>query len=438
MEKSMGGSNKELSKLCLAGFILTIMPVLLLPLCLIFPREYGVVAALAIILLMPLTGLIVSIVGLITAGRKGKTGKGFGIAGVVLPSLAVTVIALILGPFFIGNARTATRLAENEMYPLGYMLEPTNTEYDVSPYRIPGEYVFYSNDLSVSENEFEAYAESKLQTIDNKTELSIRGTFQDYNFLIVRSDMREKWLEEKHKIDNLFVVHIGVKSSGTTYAKETIICKRKKDSYDHFWYTDIFSNNSYRLSSDYRSNVGDTVAFNPVSLISVFKPSEFKDKLLQNGHATKKELIAIYNALNNENGYVMTIEKLKLDEPQELVIMNKKKYTTPPTYKRDKELEQLMISLAMNKKVLLVTGDKKTGKTSLIDQLAYLIQHNQTPDFLKRQPIYEINIARLKMNKKTKNLEDKIKEIIDYAKSKEAILFLDDADEILETNQIVE
>jgi len=26
MEKSMGGSNKELSKLCLAGFILTIMP----------------------------------------------------------------------------------------------------------------------------------------------------------------------------------------------------------------------------------------------------------------------------------------------------------------------------------------------------------------------------------------------------------------------------
>lgn len=72
MEKSIGRSGKEYSKLCLAGFILTIMPVLLLPLCLIFPREYGVVAALAIILLMPLTGLIVSIVGLVTAGRKGK------------------------------------------------------------------------------------------------------------------------------------------------------------------------------------------------------------------------------------------------------------------------------------------------------------------------------------------------------------------------------
>lgn len=241
--------------------------------------------------------------------------------------------------------------------------------------------------------------------------------------------------EEKFKISNLFVVHIGVKSSGTTYAKETIICKRKKDSYDHYWFTDIFTNNSYRLSSDYRSNVGEAVAFNPVSLISVFKPGEFKDKLLQAGSTTKTELIAIYNALNNENGYVMTIEKLKLDEPQEITIMNKKKYSTPPTIFRNKELETLMISLAMNKKITLITGDNGVGKTSLIDQLAYLIQHNQTPDFLKRQPIFEINIPRLKMNKKTKDLDQKIKEIIDYAKSKNAILFIDEADEILEANE---
>ena len=196
MGKSTGKTKNRFSILCLVGFILTILPLLLLPLYLMFPRNFLVGKALPLSFLVPILGFIVSIVGLITAGIKGKRGKGFGIAGVVLPSLAVTAIALIVGPFFIGNARTATRLAENEMYPLGYMLEPTNTEYDVSPYRIPGEYVFYSNDLSVSENEFEAYAESKLQTIDNKTELSIRGTFQDYNFLIVRSDMRETWLEE--------------------------------------------------------------------------------------------------------------------------------------------------------------------------------------------------------------------------------------------------
>ena len=78
--------------------------------------------------------------------------------------------------------------------------------------------------------------------------------------------------EIKHKIDNLFIAHIGIKSSGTTYSKETIICKRKKESYtDHYFFTDIFTNNTYRLCNDFHTNVGDTVAFNPVSLISVFK-----------------------------------------------------------------------------------------------------------------------------------------------------------------------
>ena len=241
--------------------------------------------------------------------------------------------------------------------------------------------------------------------------------------------------EEKYKIDNLFVVHIGVKSSNTTYAKETIICKRKKDSYDHFWFTDIFTNNTYRLSNDYRSNVGETVAFNPVSLISVFKPSTFKDKLLQNGYATKSELIGIYNALNDENGYVMTIEKLKLDEPQEITILNKKAFTTPPSYLKDKELETLMISIAMNKKITLITGENGTGKTALVEQLAYLIQHNQVPDFLRRKQIFEINIPSIKTAKKPKDIEKLIKEIITYTKTQEAILYIDNADEILDANE---
>lgn len=241
--------------------------------------------------------------------------------------------------------------------------------------------------------------------------------------------------EEKHKIDNLFVVHIGVKSSNTTYAKETIICKRKKDSYDHYWFTDIFTNNTYRLSNDYRSNVGETVAFNPVSLISVFKPSAFKDKLLQNGYATKNELIGIYNALNDENGYVMTVEKLKLDEPQEITILNKKAFTTPPSYLKDKELETLMVSIAMNKKITLITGENGTGKTALVEQLAYLIQHNQVPDFLRKKQIFEINIPSIKTAKKPKDIEKLIKEIITYTKTQEAILYIDNADEILDANE---
>ena len=279
MEKSMGGSNKELSKLCLAGFILTIMPVLLLPLYLMFPRNFLLGKALPVSFLVPILGFIVSIVGLITAGIKGKRGKGFGIAGVVLPSLAVTVIALILGPFFIGNARTATRLAENEMYPLGYMLEPTNTEYDVSPYRIPGEYVFNSNDLSVSETEFEGYAESKLQTIDNKTELSIRGTFQDYNFLIVRSDMREKWLEENsysgfQYYDGYASISYGRQGREWMIIPETLAVYL--DPSDKFI---IITNcNDYKVIAEFFEGIGEAVPTEETTETQAPNPPEFYDE----------------------------------------------------------------------------------------------------------------------------------------------------------------
>ena len=240
--------------------------------------------------------------------------------------------------------------------------------------------------------------------------------------------------EIKYKIDNLFIAHIGIKSSGTTYSKETIICKRKKDGYEHYFFTDIFTNNTYPSISYYMTKVGESVAFNQMPLISTLKPSDFKDQLLKKRYITTSELIALYDALNADNGYVMTIEKLKLDEPSEITVMNKKKYLYQQTYLREEELKQLMISLAMNKKTIVITGDPGIGKTALVDQLAYLIQHNQVPDFLKNQPIYEINVPKLNLNKK-KNLETSIKEIIDYAKNKDAILFLDDVDEILEPNE---
>jgi len=242
-------------------------------------------------------------------------------------------------------------------------------------------------------------------------------------------------LEKKYELDDLFIVHVGIKSSGTTYAKETIICKVKEDGMRHKLYKDIFTNNIYRLSNDYYTNIGDAVVFNPMSLISVFKPSKFKDKLLEQGYATKQELISLYNALNDENGHVIVIEKLKLDEPNGIIVLNKKAYPTPPAYFKDTELEALMISLALNKKITLITGENGIGKTSLMDQLAYLIQHNQVPDFLRKKAIFEINIPKLNTSKTKKELEREIKNIIDYAKAKEAILFLDDADQILEANE---
>ena len=55
----MSEQRKEFSELCLAGFNISILPVLLLPLCIMFGSE-----VLYTFLVFPLAGLIVSIIGL--------------------------------------------------------------------------------------------------------------------------------------------------------------------------------------------------------------------------------------------------------------------------------------------------------------------------------------------------------------------------------------
>lgn len=184
--------NRELSKLCLAGFIFTVLPPVLLLLGVIMQELFFVWFACA--LLSPLLGLIFSIAGLATAGKSGKRGQAFGVAGITIQCVCIVIAVIILGPAVAEHTRTNKRIVNNEMYPLGRMGETLNTEYDVAHYRIPEGYDFKSLDISVSDTDFETYAVNKLQTISKKTDKSIRGVFQNYNFLIVRSDRFDEWL----------------------------------------------------------------------------------------------------------------------------------------------------------------------------------------------------------------------------------------------------
>ena len=186
-----------LSKLCLAGFILFFMPAVVLLLGLLTGgRGFLIEEVFPISLLIcPLAGIIFSIAGLVSVRRHGQKGKGFGIAGVVLPAIALTIIVVLVGPVLIGSASESARMRKNEMYSMGSTGKASNTEYDVSQYLIPEGYDFKSLNITVSETEFKSYAESKLQAVSKSTEKSIRGTYQDYNFIIVRSDRLDEWLK---------------------------------------------------------------------------------------------------------------------------------------------------------------------------------------------------------------------------------------------------
>jgi len=240
---------------------------------------------------------------------------------------------------------------------------------------------------------------------------------------------------EKFKIENLYVTYVGIKNHGNISSKETIICYQKKDSLGHSIYYDLLGGNKYRLKDDYYANYGENIVFNPISFLSVFKPSEYKDDLLKKKYVTREQLIEIYNALNNNNGYIETREK-KSDKNEQrkfdsYSILNEKNYSSEPAIYREQELEKLMISLALNKKIALIVGDRGTGKTAVVDELAYLIQKGKVPDFLKNKMIIEVNIPSLKRkdNKKS-TIEDRINNLISTAKENNAILFVDDSETI--------
>ena len=241
---------------------------------------------------------------------------------------------------------------------------------------------------------------------------------------------------KNYDLNNIYVAYMGIKKSTEISRIETIICRYKHDSYGHHAYTDILTGNKYHLWEDYHAEKGENAIFHPKTLLSVLKNGEYKNNIMNNGYVTREQIIEIYNALNNETGIIETKPQKQLppskEQPDSCTILNNKNYNNMSSPIRENELEKLMISLALNKKITLIVGNSGTGKTFLIDQLTYLIQQNKVPDFLKNKIILEVNLPSLqRKDTKKDTLENRINSIIDFAKEKQAILFIDETDDIV-------
>lgn len=119
------------------------------------------------------------------------------------------------------------------------------------------------------------------------------------------------------------------------------------------------------------------------------------------------------------------IDKSKLKEFGS--ILTDKEYITSPTIGREEELKNLMIVLAQDKKLPIVVGESGVGKTSLVEELAYRIQKNDVPNFLKDKIIVEINPNDLIAGKKyTGEFEKVIKNLMDICGDDRIILFIDE------------
>ena len=203
----MTEKKNGISKLSLTGFILAILPPFfsLLFIASAASKSFSISFTLMItvMVLSPIAGFALSIAGVATARKHGKKGKGFGIAGIIIPCVYAVVAAIIAGGagliYFalVDDAKKAREKGEQSaLYEIGSIQKTVNEEYDISQYEITEGYDFSDADIKVSKTDLATYAKDKLQTIDKESEMFVRGTFEGSNFLIVRKDLFEAWLKE--------------------------------------------------------------------------------------------------------------------------------------------------------------------------------------------------------------------------------------------------
>lgn len=105
-----------------------------------------------------------------------------------------------------------------------------------------------------------------------------------------------------------------------------------------------------------------------------------------------------------------------------------KKYEYNPAIGREKELEELMISILTPNKSSIILGNSGVGKTSLVEGLAYNLQRNNVPDALKDYVILQTSAAVLNSNCSLNGmLEKRVIELFNLLKEeKNVILFIDE------------
>ena len=239
--------------------------------------------------------------------------------------------------------------------------------------------------------------------------------------------------------------------------KEISIVYQKEYSLDYYYY-DIFSNKKYIVFQNYSCYPGDSAIMEALSfplfvssLVKHVKDMEIAliidQKIKKNKSLTPTELKEFHVALNDhffaqdENEYddnnynndyneedKTNNNKTKNDKELNYITnLTNKNFKSEPAIGRDNEVKELIVSLALDKKMPILVGPSGTGKTTIVDELAYKIQKNEVPDFLKNKEIMELDMTSLMSGTKfVGTLESKVKNLIDYAVSKDAIVFIDE------------
>ena len=106
----------------------------------------------------------------------------------------------------------------------------------------------------------------------------------------------------------------------------------------------------------------------------------------------------------------------------------KREYVTDPAIGRENEIKQVIMTLLTPEKSALLVGKAGTGKTSIVEGIAFRIQNHQVPNALADREIYKLNVTSL-LGKTTVegDAESRVDLLVkELAARPKVILFLDE------------
>ncbi len=108
-------------------------------------------------------------------------------------------------------------------------------------------------------------------------------------------------------------------------------------------------------------------------------------------------------------------------------VLNKKNYIFAPTIGREKELKNIMVTLAQDKKRPLIVGESGVGKTAIVDELVYRIETRQVPNFLQGKIILDVNPSDVVAGCQYVGMfEDNMTKLIKLCEELDIIVFIDE------------
>ena len=243
-------------------------------------------------------------------------------------------------------------------------------------------------------------------------------------------------------IEDLFVVSLDTKSNiGNTnlYSPKYTIVKLKNQKKA----IDIFTKLTYKIyGKDMFIKIGEICCYNPTPLSSTIKEVFTNyEEVLNVGKISDIDLVTVYDYLNDTKNNNNTSNSYNdsnrnnssnnsntgRNSSGKYKILTEKRFKTEPIIGRGNELKELMIALASNNKSAILVGPSGVGKSVIVNELAYLIQNGNVPQFLKDKKVFKVNVAEFTAGTRYRGeMEERFNRIIKDIKEEDAILFIDE------------